>query len=103
MAERVNKIARAFPKHVPFVTAIFCGVVFAAGNIVGQVRSASKSAVPKTWDDRIMAVLEVPLANPEGSRSRSPQSTTIGFLCGRSTNNIRCTLLDTSLLDIWIG
>ncbi len=72
MAERVNKIARAFPKHVPFVTAIFCGVVFAAGNIVGQVRSASKSAVPKTWDDRIMAVLEVPLANPEGSPKQVP-------------------------------
>ncbi len=33
---------------------------------------ASKSAIPKTWDDAEMAVLEIPLANPVGSPKQVP-------------------------------
>ena len=33
---------------------------------------ASKSAIPKTWDDAEMAALEIPLANPIGSPKQVP-------------------------------
>ena len=33
---------------------------------------ASKSVIPKTWDDAEMAALEIPLANPIGSLKQVP-------------------------------
>ena len=34
--------------------------------------NATKSAIPKTWDDAEMAALEIPLANPVGSPKQVP-------------------------------
>ena len=60
----------------------------------GQAQKADaiyRPVIPKTWDERALSDLEVPLADPSRSPRSFPQTTITGFQYGPSTKAILLT------------
>jgi hypothetical protein len=55
------------PKYIVVLALLLISISSVGQDAHPQKPSATGIAIPKTWDDKAMATLEVPLANPVGS------------------------------------